>query len=66
MVDLDELRLGQTVEPRGVPGTVHRGGRAIRDQNTWAEYRRRLPDTPLTQRTGMRDQFQLVPHIGGH
>ena len=66
VVNLDELRLGQTVEPRGVPGTVHRGGRAIRDRNAWAEYRRRLPDTPLTQRAGMHDQFQLLPHIGGH
>ncbi len=26
VVDLDELRLGQTVEPRGIPGTVHRVG----------------------------------------
>ena len=66
MVDLDELRLGQTVEHRGIPGTVHRSGQAIRDRNAWAKYRRRLPDTPLTQRAGMRDQFQLAPHIGGH
>ena len=66
VVNLDELRLGQTVEPRGIPGTVHRGGWAIRNRNAWAQYRRRLPDTPLTQRAGMHDRFQLAPHICGH
>ena len=66
VVDLDELRLGQTVEPRGVPGTVHRGGWAIRDRNAWAKHQRHLPDTPLTLRAGMHNQCQLAPHIVGH
>ena len=42
---------------------VHQGGWAVRDRNAWAEYCRRLLDTPVTQRAGKRDQFQLLPHV---
>ena len=31
--------------------------------NARVEYRRRSPDTPRTRRAGMRDRFQLLPHV---
>ena len=66
VVDLDARRRGWIVELRGVSGAVRSGGWAVRDRNAPVKYRRRLPDTPLTRRAGMRDRFQFLPHVDEH